>query len=461
MNSEPISINITSKLPKWAKALFKPSRYKVPHGGRGAGAKSWTVARVLLQLGTKKTLRVLCARETQQSIKESVHQLLSSQIKKLGLEKFYTVNNNSIVGVNGTEFIFTGLRVDPDKMKSYEDIDTCWVEEAHNVSKQSWKTLIPTIRKPGSEIWVTFNPRNPDDPTSDMFLEHPRPGALVIKLSQTDNPYFTEEMRSEMEYDYTVDPEAAAHVWGGAYQKVSKAQIFGAITRPDGVRVPKYVVESFEVPYLNQRTGKPWDASARPDDTKVPAWFGPYFGADWGFSVDPDTLVKLWISGDKKKLYLEYEAYKVGVELNDIPKLWDQVPGSRTHVIRADNARPETISHVSGLGYAVVPCEKWSGCVEDGIRFLRSFEQIVIHPRCVHAETEARLYSYKVDALTGEVLPIIVDKHNHIWDAIRYALEQLFRKSTEEMVVVSEYDSTQHQTMSDLDLFELRLSMMG
>ena len=157
-------------------------------------------------------------------------------------------------------------------------------------------------------------------------------------------------------------------------------------------------------------------------------WDGPYFGADWGFSQDPTTLVKLWIG--ERKLYVEHEAYGVGVDIDRTPEFFDRVPGAREATIRGDSARPETISYLRRNGYpGIESVTKWKGSVEDGVAALRGFEQIVIHPRCRHTEEEARLWAYKIDRLTGDVMPDLVDRHNHIWDAVRYALEPVIRSS--------------------------------
>lgn len=139
------------------KLLFSQSRYKVLYGGRG-GAKSWAIARALLAWGIARRLRVLCARETMQSISDSVHKLLAGQVEALRLAEHYQVQKSSIVGINGTEFAFAGLRHNVAQIKSYESFDIAWVEEAQAVSKASWEVLIPTIRKPDSEIWIRFNP---------------------------------------------------------------------------------------------------------------------------------------------------------------------------------------------------------------------------------------------------------------------------------------------------------------
>jgi phage terminase large subunit len=410
--------------------LFRPKRYKVLYGGRGS-AKSWSVARALLYLATKKKLRILCARETQTSITESVHRLLRDQIEAMGLSKLFDIQRALIRCRNGSEFTFVGIKTDPAKLKSTEGVDICWVEEAEKVSEQSWAILIPTIRKAGSEIWITFNPDQETDPTAKRFLLNPPPDAKVVAVSWANNPWLPAELRKEKDYLYRVDPEAAAHIWGGQFRKGSQAQIFRG----------RYVVEEFEA----EETG--------PDGRMYPklGFTGPYFGADWGFSSDPDTLVKLW--RDQTKLYVEYEAYGVGIQLNEIPQLWDTIPGAREHIIRADNSRPETIYHVASLGFNVMPADKWPGSVEDGITWLKHHEQIVIHPRCKRTEEEARLYRYKTDPVTGDVLPIILDKHNHCWDAIRYAMQPAIRVPEQEEIYVHEEPVS---ISPDLDQFEMK-----
>ncbi len=383
------------------QAIYIPSRYKVAHGGRG-GAKSWGFGRTLVTLGSMRKLRVLCARELQASIQDSVHKLLADQIDALGLSRWYDVQQRVIRSTCGTEIIFEGLAHNVTKIKSMEGIDIVWVEEAEKVSNSSWEVLIPTIRKKASEIWVTFNPNDDDDPTNQRFVVNPPPNARVVEINWPDNPWFPEELRAEKDYLYRVDPDAAEHVWGGKTRKVTNAQVLRG----------KYVIDVFEPVTGNADPEKNWD--------------GPYFGADWGFATDPTAAVKLWIKD--RRLYVEYEAYGVGVEIDATPALFDKIPDARKYIMRGDSARPETISYLQRHGYGrLYSVEKWPGSVEDGIAFLRSFETIVIHPRCVNTQHEARLWSYKTDKLTGDVLPVVLDAHNHIWDAVRYALQPLIR----------------------------------
>lgn len=376
-------------------------RYRVSYGGRGS-AKSWQFARALLIHGLSAPLRILCAREYQTSIRDSVHRVLADQIEMLGLSAFYTVQEASITGANGTEFLFKGLRRDTAQIKSTEGIDLAWVEEAEAVSDASWRTLIPTIRKEGSEIWVTFNPALADDPTYQRFVLKPPERALVRKVSYQDNPWFPAVLREEAEALRRNDPEAYAHVWGGEPWARSDAQVLAG----------KWEVAEFA-----------------PD----PAWGDPLFGADWGFASDPTVLVKCWVRD--RRLWIEYDAGQPQLDTDGIVRTFDTVPDSRRYVIRGDSARPETIAELSKRGFRLIAAPKWAGSVEDGIQHLRSYDRIIIHPRCKRTVEEARLWRYKTDARTDDVLPKLVDAHNHVWDAVRYALAPLIKKGPSVFVV--------------------------
>jgi phage terminase large subunit len=212
--------------PKLEPIEKQAARYKVLYGGRGSG-KSWSVARLLLDFGQRSRIRVLCAREIQRTISESVHQLLRDQIGELGLSEFYTVTDTAIKGANGTEFYFAGLRSqDAHKLKSYEGVDICWVEEAQVVSKRSWDILLPTIRKPHSEIWVTFNPELDTDETYQRFVTHPVEGSIVLKLNYTDNPWFPDVLEKERVNLQQRDPEAYRNVWEGECRSAVEGAIY-------------------------------------------------------------------------------------------------------------------------------------------------------------------------------------------------------------------------------------------
>lgn len=392
------------ELSAWCEAWQAASRFKVAYGGRASG-KSWNVARMILLRVAQRPMRVLCARELQVSIKDSVHRLLSDQIDAMGLADVFSVGESFIRSHAGGEFIFKGLRHHAAEIKSMEAVGLCWVEEAQGVSEDSWRLLTPTIRARESEIWVTFNPDLETDPTYKRFVSEPQPGTLSTRVNWSDNEWFPGELETERAWMERSDPDAYAHVWGGQCRTATDAQVLRG----------RYVVEPFEV----------GDAVG---------WDGPYYGADWGFSVDPTALVRLWIRG--RQLHVEHEAWGVGVDLDDLPAMFDRVPRSREYVIRADSARPETISHMARKGFRIQAAQKGPGSVEDGIAHLRGFDQIVIHPRCTHAIEEARLWRYKTDRLTGDVLPDLIDKHNHIWDAARYALEPIMRARKVEMLGV-------------------------
>lgn len=376
--------------------ITEQHRYKVGKGGRGS-AKSWGVARSLLALGKLSRKRILCAREIQKSISDSSYKLLKDQIEILGMGDFYEVLKSEIRGANGTEFLFRGLgNMTAESIKSFEGVDYAWVEEAHTVSDRSWELLIPTIRKDGSEIWVTYNPDEESDPVDVRFVQNAPPDCMVVTMNWNDNPWFPEVLRQEKDYLYSVDPDTAAHVWGGGYRKVSDAQILRG----------RWKVHEFE--------------------PVAGLWNGPYHGIDFGFSQDAGTMVRVWIwEGD---LWIEYEAAGLEVDTDDLPALWDTIPGARDYIARADNARPETISGVRRLGYnRVVACEKWKGCEQDGIDHLRSYKAIHIHPRCELAVQEAKNWSWKKDRLTGDILPQTTGKFDNTWAAVRYALEPIIK----------------------------------
>ena len=196
------------------KGLFKPKRFKVYYGGRG-GAKSWAVAQALLLKGAEGKLTILCTREYQSSIKESVHRLLSTQIERMGLSSFYEIKGHEIVGKNGTMFIFQGLWNNVTEIKSMEGVDICWCEEADNISESSWDVLIPTIRKEKSEIWLTFNPGDELAATYVNFVVNPKKNSIVKKVGYKDNPWFTSVLREEMEICKKENYKKYLHIWEG------------------------------------------------------------------------------------------------------------------------------------------------------------------------------------------------------------------------------------------------------
>jgi phage terminase large subunit len=214
-----------AEFPVKLEGLFKKSRYKVLYGGRG-GAKSWGIARALLIKGAKDPIRILCAREFQTSIKDSVHKLLCDQIESLGLLSFYEITQTSIRGRNGTEFSFVGLKNNVSNIKSYEGVDICWVEEAQTTSRLSWNILIPTIRKEGSEIWISFNPELETDETYQRFVANPPADCITMKVNWYDNPWFPDTLRLEKDALKARDEEAYNQVWEGLCRQTVDGAIF-------------------------------------------------------------------------------------------------------------------------------------------------------------------------------------------------------------------------------------------
>lgn len=370
--------------------------YRCAYGGRGS-AKSWQFARALLVHGLTKPLRILCAREYQTSIRDSVHKLLSDQIAALQLDGFYRITETSIVGENGTEFFFKGLRRDIAGIKSTEGIDICWIEEAEAVSAHSWQVLRPTIRKDDSEIWVTFNPALPSDATYVMFAgEKPPPRAIVKRVSWLDNPWMSQKLHEERLALLEADPEAYAHVWGGEPWTRSDAQVLNG----------KWRVLDF---------------------TPESHWQGPYYGADWGFAMSPTVIVKVWIAD--RRLYIERDDGKPQLDNDQTATLFRSVVHDARREVRADSEDPSRINEMNKRGLNVVPVKKWQGSVEAGIAHLRTYRDIVIHPQCKRAQDEARLWRYKVDPRTDEVLEKLVDGFDHVWDAVRYAIAPIIRAS--------------------------------
>lgn len=220
---------IDAAIPAAFAELFRPHRYKVVYGGRGGG-KSRSFARALLIIGTQRTVRVLCAREIQLSIRDSVKRLLDDEIERLGLGGWYTSTDAEIRGRNGSLFIFSGLRSSPEKIKSYEGLSHCWIEEAETVSERSLDLLTPTMRAPGSEIWMSFNPDRIHAPVWQKFVVlEPPPGSWVKKVTWRDNPWFPPDLRAEMTHCRVTDPDKYDHIWEGNPKLIAEGSYYGRL----------------------------------------------------------------------------------------------------------------------------------------------------------------------------------------------------------------------------------------
>jgi phage terminase large subunit len=371
------------------KQLLFNSRYKGVHGGRGSG-KSHFFADLWMDENMRMRLDCVCIREILKSLEFSVKKLLEQKIELYNAGAYFEVQDKRIISKLGGTTIFQGMQNHTaESIKSLEGFDRAWFAEAQNASQFSLDILRPTIRKPGSELWFDWNPNAPTDPVDALLRgDNPPPDAVVIEANYTHNSRLPQVLRQELEYDRKRDPDKFAWIWEGKYRGQSEARVF-----------KNYSVEEFE----------------RPEGSIY------RLGADWGFSVDPSVLVRASIDGNR--LYVDYEAYMIGCEIVNLPDLFDRVPESRKWFCRADSARPETIAHMQKNGYPKMQAaQKGKGSVEEGIAFLQSYD-IIVHPRCKHLIDELSTYSYKVDKLTEEILPMLEDKNNHVIDALRYACE--------------------------------------
>lgn len=385
--------------------MLPPKRYKGAKGGRASGKSHFYAEQAVEEMVCDPTLRFVCIREVQRSLKFSAKATIEAKIRSLGVGHLFEVLQTEIRRKGGTGImIFEGMQDHTaDSLKSLEGFGRAWVEEAQSLSKRSMELLLPTIRAEGSEIWFSWNPDQPDDPVDRLFRDlagdqFPESkgsasgdGFALVHVDYLQNPFVPQVSVDEAERMRALDTDAYEHIWLGQYDRKSDAKVLAG----------KYRIDEFEP--------ESW-------------WDGPYQGADFGFAQDPSATVRCWVAG--RTLYVEHETYKVGLELDHTADHWKRgIPGFEDYTTRADSAELASISYLKRHGlHRIEPVQKWPGSVEDGIRFLRQFDEIVIHVRCEHAIEEARLYSYKVDKRTGDVLPEIVDKHNHIWDGVRYAL---------------------------------------
>lgn len=359
----------------------------------------------MARMATEAGFRIVCVREVQNSIKDSVKQLLEDKIAELSLGAFFTVTDQEIRGRNGSLCIFRGLQNHTAaSIKSLEGFDVAWIEEAQTISQVSLDLLTPTIRKDGSEIWASWNPVHENDPIDAMLRGGGVQNAIVIQANWSDNPYFPPALLDDMRRDREHNPDKYLHVWEGKYQSLSEARIF-----------------------------RNWRIAEMNPPEQV-AWFG---GVDFGFANDPTAAVRCCLIG-QRSLYIDHEAYEVGTPTEALPMLLGRVPEFRKWPCNADSARPETIDYLRRNGFPRIRgARKGKGSVEDGIMFLQGLD-IVIHPRCANLAREFGSYGYKIDKRTAEILPIPEDANNHGIDALRYAVERFHRKG--KMISVDEIE---------------------
>lgn len=380
------------EIPIAFRELFKPYRFKSFFGGRG-GAKSYTFAQTLLIKAANEKHKILCTREYQTSIKNSVKSTLDTMIKKMNLEFFYKSGRDTIEGKNGSIFIFNGIKLNPMEIKSLDGVTICWAEESQRISQESMDILIPTIREENSEIWFSWNPYLKTDPVYKMFVTEGRPNSLIKKVSYLDNPFVSQTLLAEMEYDKKHNPEKYMHIWEGNPLTISEAVVFK----------DKFKIENFETP-----KGVTF-----------------YLGLDLGFSVDPMAFIRCYIDHANRKIFIDKGLSAVGVEIEDTASfLTGVIKDCKSWMITADRSRPEIISHLRNKNFRIQGSKSGPGSVLEGVEFIKSYS-VIIHESLKDVINEFSLYSYKVDKHTGNILPLLEDKNNHFIDALRYATEGL------------------------------------
>lgn len=400
--------------------LYEEARYYGIYGGRSSGKSNAVAQRIIEQCVYDPSTRVLCAREVQKSIKYSSKKLLEDWITKLDLWDYFSSFENEIrlkgsaeKGKNGVIY-FVGLSdASAESVKSLENFDIAWLEEASTISEKSWNLLTPTFRKPGSKIFCTWNPRSPKDPIDNFFRgEKKHPNAVTIEVNYYDNPFTSQEVLDEAEFQKQKDYEKFEHVWLGKYEKNSEARIFRNFT-----------VSEFDTPY---------DANF-------------LFGLDFGYSRDPLVLTRCFFGDYEngeivandfgKTLFVDHALYKDKCEVVETPKTLRLVPESSNYTIRCDSARPEIISYLKKNGFPLATRSlKGANSIVDGISFINSFD-LVVHKRCDRLVEDLENYKYKVNKLTEEISNKPGDKFADGPDSLRYAVEAAMKKKKKKVSV--------------------------
>lgn len=392
------------------------ARHRVFKGGRGSG-KTRGLAKMaavrvyqLAEMGVTGVF--LCSREHLNSLEESSMEEVKAAIKsEPWLDEYFDIGEKYVRTKNRRiDFVFAGLRHNLDSIKSKARIVGNWTDEAESVSEVAWRKLIPTIREEGdgwhSENWISYNPESQDSATHRRFIAEPRTGVVVTEINWRNNPWFPDILEQERQDDLRLRPDLYDHIWEGAFLSQTEAQVFFG----------KVAVREFE----------------------PSGWDGPYQGVDFGFRPDPLAAVRVWIHD--RRIWIDREAYRQNVEIDGmVGFIKRHIPRFEEYVSRADSAEPKTISYARRNGLPKMePVKKWPNSVHEGIRWLRGFEEIVIHPRCDGTARDFRRYSHKTDRLTGDILPDMIDADNHGPDAVRYALAPLIKqvgKATTGLVV--------------------------
>ena len=408
------------EFPEKLSYLFQPKRYKVAYGGRGSG-KSWGFARALLVLGASKQIRVLCTREVQKSIQQSVHQLLRDQVEAMGLAEFYEVLNTEIRGKNGTQFFFSGLSDQTAlSIKSFEGCTHVWVEEAQSVSDASWNILIPTIRKDGSEIWVTYNPELETDPTHQRFVMNPPPDCKAVLMNYGDNPYFPQTLELERQHAMrTMKAEVYQHIWEGK----CKPAVEGAIYF-DAMSQTIAAGRICNVPHDGTiKTHVVFDLGMADSMTIILAQ-----------KVASEIRIIHYIEGNQRTL-ADYSAELRSLRLDDQPMNWGEVwlPHDGFHQRHQTGKDDATV--MRSLGWAVVPKERLTQThVNTGIDRAREiFPRVYFNKARTERLVEClKRYRWNISQKTGEAINPLHDEFSHGADAFRYLALAADQMSNEE-----------------------------
>ena len=388
-----------AELPEKLLPLLTPKRYKVLHGGRGS-AKSWSAARALILLAASKPIRVLCARETQKSIQESVHRLLKDQIGLLGLDELFEIQETRIIGRNGSDFAFAGIRQQGvANLKSFEAVDICWVEEAQVVTKRSWDVLIPTIRKPGSEIWITFNPELDDDETYKRFVTDPPDDAWVCAVNWHDNPWFPTVLEGERLLMQKRDPVGYKTTWEGQ----CRAAVEGAIYAEE-IAAAVQAGRIRNVPAdPTLKTHWVWDLGWN-DSTAI-------IGVQRSGS---EIAIPYFIQGDHRTL-ADY-AQDIRAVKQNLGDLWLPHDGAAKNLQTGKS--PQEV--LQGLGFSVQIVPNMD--IEQGIHAAR-----LVFPRCYFDKQNTapltnslKRYKRQQNQATGAFGAPLHDEHSHAADSFRY-----------------------------------------
>lgn len=418
---EGLVINLPTP-PAFLPLVDSGKRFQGAKGGRGSSKSHFFAARLVGEMFTAHT-RAACIREVQNSIKDSVKQLIEDKINTLTaidvdtgknwpIAPWFKITEREIITRHSDSLaIFRGLQNHTAaSIKSLEGFRIPWYEESQTLTQRSLDLALPTFRTPGTEQWFSWNPEKPTDPVDVLFrdgIEQDPDNFALVTVNYYDNPWFPDDLRVDMERDRKRDPDRFNWVWGGHYRTNSDAQVFR-----------NFKVEHFDPP---------------PTSVKLLG------GGDWGFSVDPTVGLVGFIVG--RTLYIWREVYQVGCEIDRTPALFDQLdpeystrrnePGWRSLARRiefiADSARPETISYMQKHGFPNMRSAiKGAGSVEDGIEFLKSYD-IVIHPSCVHTAREFKEFAYVIDKKTEQITTKLPDADNHCIDSARYMVENVRR----------------------------------